>query len=163
MKMEMLSNDKIRHIIGFISKNENIIMSNDASEYLIKIADNCIRNVVNNLEKIHIIGEPVDLDLCHKICSYVNCHNFDRYIAEIRGKENIGSAIKILYDIYNYGYSVIDVLYYFFYFVKTTELMSEKEKYEIISIICKYICVFHNIHENVVELALFTNDIYDIL
>lgn len=163
IKIETLNYEKIQHIINTITKNENIIMSKDATDYLIKISDNCIRNVVNNLEKIHIIGEPVDLDICRKICSNVNCHNFDRYVLQIREKKNVGTAIKILYDIYNYGYSVIDVLYYFFYFVKTTNLITEKEKYEIISVICKYICVFHNIHENVIELALFTNDIYNIL
>ena len=42
---------------------------------------------------------------------------------------------------------------------KTTDILSENYKYEIIKYICKYISIFHTIHEDENELALFTNDI----
>jgi hypothetical protein len=32
-------------------------------------------------------------------------------------------------------------------------------KYQAIAIICKYITIFHNIHEDEIELALFTNNV----
>jgi hypothetical protein len=37
-------------------------------------------------------------------------------------------------------------------------MLTEKQKYKLISLLCKYITVFHNIHEDEIELALFTNN-----
>jgi len=64
-----------------------------------------------------------------------------------------------LYVIYDQGYSVMDILDNYFTFVKITSLIDEDLKYEIIPFICKYITVFHNIHEDEIELALFTNNL----
>ena len=64
---------------------------------------------------------------------------------------------------YDKGYSVMDILDNYFLFVKNTDIISEDEKYEVIPIICKYITVFHNIHEDEIELALFTNNLSKIL
>jgi hypothetical protein len=57
----------------------------------------------------------------------------------------------------------MDILDNYFLFVKNTEIISEDEKYEVIPYICKYITVFHNIHEDEIELALFTNNLSKIL
>jgi hypothetical protein len=66
---------------------------------------------------------------------------------------------NILYNIHDYGYSVIDILDYFFTFVKLTNKLNEEEKYKTIPFLCKYITIFHNIHEDCIELALFTNNL----
>ena len=44
-------------------------------------------------------------------------------------------------------------------FLKITDLFDEYYKYEIIKIICSYITIFHVIHEDEIELALFTNNL----
>ncbi len=54
----------------------------------------------------------------------------------------------------------MDILDNYFLFVKITDLLSEQQKYNIIPIICKYIAIFHNIHEDEIELALFSNNIF---
>jgi hypothetical protein len=54
----------------------------------------------------------------------------------------------------------MDILDNYFLFVKITDLLTETQKYNIIPIICKYITIFHNIHEDEIELALFSNNIY---
>ncbi len=149
-------------LVNNIIKNEKIEITPEAQEYLICISNNSIRRIINNLEKIYIIGEPIDLELCKKMCSTINFEQFEIYIHEIRNKQ-LDNAIKILYSIYDYGYSVIDILDYFFAFVKTTKILNEDEKYKIIPFLCKYITIFHNVHEDVIELALFTNSISSIL
>jgi hypothetical protein len=53
----------------------------------------------------------------------------------------------------------MDILDNYFIFIKTTKIIIETEKYDIIPLICKYITIFHNIHEDEIELALFTNNI----
>jgi hypothetical protein len=61
------------------------------------------------------------------------------------------------------GYSVIDILDFFFSFVKTTDLLTEEEKYLHIPHLCKYIYYFHNIHEEPIELALFSKELMILL
>jgi hypothetical protein len=109
-----------------------------------------------------IIGEPVELEDCKRLCTTLNFEKFEEYILELRGG-NLDNAIKILYHTHDYGYSVIDILDYFFTFVKMTNVMNEEEKYRVIPFLCKYITIFHNLHEDVIELALFTNSLLQIL
>ena len=56
----------------------------------------------------------------------------------------------------------MDILDNYFLFIKHTQLYSETEKYKIIALICKYISYFHLIHEDEIELALFTNNLITI-
>ena len=153
--------EQLRCIMNKIIVNENIVVDDESKEYLLQISNNSIRCLINNLEKIYILEEPIDLELCRKLCSNISFQMFENYIESIKNK-NLQEAIQILYNIYDYGYSVIDILDYFFSFVKLTEKIEEEEKYRIIPFICKYITIFHNLHEDVIELALFTNNIYKV-
>jgi hypothetical protein len=72
-------------------------------------------------------------------------------------------SIEILLSIHDHGYSVMDILDNYFLFVKTTTLLDEDQKYKIISIICKYIHIFYNIHEDEIELSLFTNNLISVV
>ena len=53
----------------------------------------------------------------------------------------------------------MDILDNYFLYIKISDILSENEKYTITPFICKYITVFHNIHEDEIELALFTNNL----
>jgi len=88
--------------------------------------------------------------------------NFEEYTKLILQKK-IQEAIKLIYEIYDKGYSVMDILDNYFTFIKTTNILTEDQKYNIIPYICKYISIFHNIHEDEIELSFFTNNIMDIL
>jgi hypothetical protein len=114
------------------------------------------------LEKIYLLGNPVDLELCKKICSNISFQKFELYFNCLLQKNLIG-AIDILYDIHDYGYSVVDILDYFFTFIKMTSIIDEEIKYRIIPFLCKYITIFHNVHEDGIELALFTNNLFELL
>jgi hypothetical protein len=72
---------------------------------------------------------------------------------------NIKDAIKLILEIYDKGYSVMDILDNYFLYIKNTNILTEDQKYNIIPIICKYITIFHNIHEDEIELSLFTNNL----
>ena len=56
----------------------------------------------------------------------------------------------------------MDILDNYFLFLKTTSSILETEKYDIIPFICKYIAAFNNIHEDEIELALFSNSLRQI-
>ena len=78
-------------------------------------------------------------------------------------KNDLYEAIDVLYKFHEYGYSVIDILEFFFYFIKLTDSLSEYEKYLCIPIISEYIIIFNKSQENPIELSLFANDIFSIL
>ena len=189
----------MRTIMDKIVEKENIQIDEESKEYILKNSNQSIRSIINNLEKTYIYGEPVDINLCKKLCTNISFQLFEEYFTVLKGatettsESNIDSsersldklrdlperivgkdpfseacegklnkAIKILYEVYDYGYSVIDILDFMFSFVKKTEILTENEKYKIIPILCKYITIFHNVHEDVIELALMTNNMGDI-
>jgi dimeric dUTPase (all-alpha-NTP-PPase superfamily) len=53
----------------------------------------------------------------------------------------------------------MDILDNYFLFVKITDKINEDQKYNIIALLCKYITIFNNIHEDEIELSLFTNNL----
>jgi DNA polymerase III delta prime subunit len=161
MKLNSPTNNEIKDIMETIVKNENIQITPDANEYLLSQVNGSIRVLIHYLEKIFIYDNPVDYDTCREMCSTISIQKFDEYLVFLKSGK-INPAIHILYGIYDQGYSVIDILDYFFVFVKSTENLTEEEKYKIIPFLCKYITIFNNIHEDVVELAFFTNNICSI-
>jgi hypothetical protein len=106
-----------------------------------------------------LLNQHITLELANNVCTNISFHIFQEYTQSIKDK-NLTKAISILYNLYDKGYSVMDILDNYFLFIKITDLLTETQKYNIIPIICKYITIFHNIHEDEIELALFSNNIF---
>ena len=71
-------------------------------------------------------------------------------------------AIDIISKVYKKGYSVMDIFDSYFTFIKICDILSDSEKYQIIKILLKYIAIFHTLHENEIELAFFTNSLFQL-
>ena len=153
------SETDIINIMNYIIDRENLDISDESKEYLMTISNRSLRVIINYLEKIYIYGKKIDLDTCKSLCSTIPVNIFEKYIVFLK-EYDVASAIQLLYDIYDQGYSVIDILDYLYTFVKITDLITEETKYKIIPYLCKYITIFNKLHENVIELAFFTNNIY---
>ena len=156
------TNSQIKDIMNKIITNEMIEIDEESKDYLMIISSGSIRILINLLEKIYIFGEPINIQLCKKICSTISFQEFESYIDRLNSGD-LSGAIDIFYSIHDYGYSVIDILDYFFAFIKLTNVINENTKYKIIPFLCKYITVFHNVHEEGIELALFTNNLFELL
>jgi DNA polymerase III delta prime subunit len=141
-----------------IIEKEGLNIDADAREFILDISDNSVRVLINYLEKIYILGEHVTLDIAHRICANISYVHFERFIDSLN-KNDLKTAVLILYEVHEYGYSVIDILDYFFSFVKMTNKIDEELKYEILPFLCKYITIFHKVHEDVIELAFFANNL----
>lgn len=146
-------------LLKSVIEKEGIKMSEDAINFVIDICKLSIKAMLNYLEKFKLINEEITLDLALKTCTNIGFHIFENYIEKIKNKK-IHDAIMLLYQLHDNGYSVLDILDSFFMFIKLTDTFTEDEKYKIIPILCKYISAFHDIHENEIELALFTNNIF---
>jgi len=150
------------NIMNRIIEAEKLIITDDAKQHLLLISNCSIRNLINNLEKIYILSKPIDLQLCKQVCSNISFQLFEQYFTHLKKKE-LANAILVLYSIYDYGYSVIDILDYLFIFIKGTDLLSEDHKYRMVPKLCTAITLFHSLHEDVIELSFLTNQIYNIL
>ena len=95
-------------------------------------------------------------------CTNIGFHFFDKYTNYALNKNRLES-IKLIYDLFDKGYSVMDIYDNYFLYVKNTTLLTETIKYEVIKLLCKYITIFYNIHEDELELALFTNNLVEII
>lgn len=162
IKMKPLTREGLVGILTRIKDAENIVIDDDAQEFILNISNNTVKILVNYMEKFKLLDERITLDRAVQLCSNISFFALAEYVKFVLD-QNLPEAIKLIYEIYDKGYSVMDILDNFFFFVKTTPLIAEEHKYTIIPCICKYITIFHEIHEDEIELALFTNNLVDLL
>ena len=134
-------------------------MSPEAVKFILSISNNSVRIVINYLEKCKLLNCEINVELADAICTNIAFHDFTNYTTLCKIEKDVNQAISLIYKLFDRGYSVMDILDNYFLFVKTTDMLTEDEKYKIIPFICKYITIFHNIHEDEIELALFTNNL----
>jgi len=162
IKIKQFKKEKLIEIMDNIKKVENIIIDDDAKDFIINISNNTIKNLINYMEKFKLLNERITLNLAIQLCSNISFVIFEEYTILILQQELI-KAIHLINELYDKGYSVIDILDNYFIFIKNTLIINEEQKYKIIPYICKYITIFHNIHEDEIELSLFTNNLVEIL
>jgi DNA polymerase III delta prime subunit len=158
VKIKPLDRVNLLKIINKIKINENILIDTPAEDFLLDVCNNSAKVVINYMEKFKLLNTDIHLDLIKKVCTNINFGDFNTFTSCIK-ERNLKEALGIIYFIYDQGYSVMDILDNYFTFIKITNLLSEDDKYKIIPYICKYITVFHNVHEDEIELALFTNNL----
>jgi DNA polymerase III delta prime subunit len=159
IKIKALHHTNLIKIINKISDKENILLDDECKKFILSISNNSIKILINYLEKLKLINLPITLELVSDVCTNITFKDFEYFTKYCKFEKNIINAVQLIYKLFDKGYSVMDILDSYFLFVKTTTILTEDEKYKIIPIICKYITVFHNIHEDEIELALFTNSL----
>jgi DNA polymerase III delta prime subunit len=162
IKLTQFSEIQLENILNNISKNENIELDKESKKFIISISNHSIRILINYLEKFKLLKQNINLDLAHKVCTNILFINFDNF-TDLCKINDLNNAIKIILNIYNEGFSVMDILDNYYLYIKLTNKIDDTQKFEIIKIICRYITIFHIIHEDEIELSLFTNNIISIL
>ena len=162
IKLKPLDNNQFLTILSKIKTKEQINIDKNAEEFIISVCNGSIRILLNYLEKFKIINQFITLELANKICTNISFIIFKDY-TNLVINNNLLDAIDILYKLFDKGYSVMDIFDNYLLFVKSTSILNETQKYEIIKLLCKYITIFHNIHEDEIELALFTNNLNQLL
>ena len=162
IKIKSLQKEKLHTIMTKIMTTENIKMSLDVQYFILDICNNTAKILINYMEKCKLLNTEITMEIAKSICTNISFSIFQEYTESVK-KQDLSSSIKIFYSIYDQGYSVMDILDNYFLFVKSTAILTEDDKYKIIPLLCKYITIFHNIHEDSIELALFTNDIQPII
>ena len=121
-----------------------------------------IKQSIVSAQEHKLLNQTITIELVMANCTNISFQIFEQYTLFLK-QSNITDAIFLFYHLHDKGYSVMDILDNYFLFVKTSFSILEADKYKIIPFICKYITAFHNIHEDEIELALFSNNLKQIL
>ena len=161
IKINPLKRENLYKIMLKIKNSENIDIDNEAEEFILDISNSAAKILLNYMEKFKLLNQKITYDLAVQLCTNISFITFEEYNTLLKNNK-LGEAIKLIYQIYDKGYSVMDILDSYFLFIKNTKNITEGQKYKLIPFICKYITIFHNIHEDEIELALFTNNLIKI-
>jgi len=153
---------ELTSIAKYITTKENICMDKSVISFIVLVCNGSIRILINYLEKFSLMRKPIDIELASQLCTNISYNELDTYThACIQGE--LLRAIDIVKEFIQKGYSVTDILDCLFTYIKYTDLLTEDQKYNILPYICKYITIFHNVHEDEIELIFFTNNMVSML
>ena len=158
IKIPNISLKEMGDICNKITLNENIKINKKCKDLFIQICDFNIQLMLQYLEGFRLLKTNINEDIIYEICSHINHSTLDIYFQELRN-DNIKSSIEILLKLHKEGYNVMDIFDAIFSYVKITNNIPEEIKYKLIKYLCKFITIFHEIHEDEIELAIFTNNI----
>jgi len=162
IKINPLKRENLISIIENIKTIENIDIDEDAQNFIINVSNNTVKILINYMEKFKLLDQKITYNLAVQLCSNISFLIFEEYTNFLLQKD-LKQAIYLISELYDKGYSVMDILDNYFIFVKSSTILNEDQKFKIIPCICKYITIFHNIHEDEIELSLFTNNLIEIL
>jgi DNA polymerase III delta prime subunit len=144
----------------------------ESSNYSIKVLHKYLQKILYLLydnrsyaKKKNLKNNKLTIEVIKTICNNISFSYFDQYFNYLTCQEeknhinNHIRASRILLEIYENGYSVIDILENMFYYVKTSSKLSTTQKYKVINYITKYINIFYTLHESEFELILLTNEL----
>jgi len=167
INIPLLNDDNIKSIITNICNKENIILCPDNRDtiihFLITTTNSNIKMIINIIEKMILSNyEIITLENTQLLSNNISYVSLDQYTHHILNKE-LDCAIDIILKLYELGFSVVDILYEYFQFIKNnpflSNYLSDKQKHIIITIITKYISIFYETTETNIELTFFTNEI----
>tara|TARA_Y100000389_G_scaffold205088_1_gene262958 strand:- start:10438 stop:11391 length:954 start_codon:yes stop_codon:yes gene_type:complete len=162
IKLPSITNTELNKITNKICSNENICITEEAKKITIQISNYSVRCLINYLEKYKLLNKNIDKDIVANLCTNIVFDDLKKY-TNLCIHNNLSDAITLLYKIHDDGYSVMDIFDNYFIFIKICDIFTDTKKYEIISLICKYIVHFNNIHEDEIELAIFTNNLIKLI
>lgn len=171
INIPILDKDDISNVITNIVDKENIqLCPNNRDiiiDFLINTTNYNIKMVINILEKMILSNcNPVTLENTQMLSNNISYISLGEYTHHVLNNELI-QAIDVILDLYQLGFSVVDILYEYFQFIKNQPFLSDyitdKQKHIIITIITKYIAIFYETTETTIELTFFTNEIVNML
>lgn len=162
IRIQPHSTEQLSSIATHIITTENISVDENVILFIVNVCNSSVRILVNYLEKFSLIHKHIDIELASKLCTNISYSELSVYTTACL-KGELHNSILSIHTFINKGYSVTDILDCFFTYIKFSNILSEEQKYNMLPYICKYITVFHNIHEDEIELVFFTNNLISLL
>ena len=159
VKMKSVDKGILEYTFDKINEQEKLKVSESLKRDMIKYSNNSIKLLINNLEKYRIIHDKIDYGL-ENINNNILVKELVEYydLCKIHDREN---GYKKLLEIYEDGYSIIDIIEYMYLNLKFNQNIEVNKKYEIIKILSKYLLSVNNSNEDELIIYFLTNDIID--
>lgn len=148
--------------IDKLKQDLNIDFGNNKDEnhkintYIISISRLSIRHLLSIFEKLYYIGKhKYSLDELKLICGSIDDNIMEEYTTTWMN-HRLYDANCILENLIQKGYNVIDILEAYFHFIKRTQIITHDMRLKVVTVISKYISIYHSFHENNIELYFFT-------
>ena len=161
IKLNPITINDLNDIFQHIKKIENIKITIASTKILLNICDYSIRKLLSYIEKFKLFNNKIDMKNIKIVCNNISFNDFELYTQALIDND-IDKAIRVINTLYDGGYSVLDIFDNYFTYIKYDDDLNETDKYKLIKLICKYISIFHTIHEHKIELIMFTNNAIDI-
>ena len=166
IKFEQVTYSCLWDILTHILDKEKMNIDTNIKEYIIKLSNNSINNLINNIEKLILLynnftslKDVKELD----IESNIVIAHYDELIDYCINK-NKKEAVNFMLNLLNKGYSIIDILENFLYYIKeVNKFIIEEKKYLIIKLIVNFINNYFSIEEDNIQIIFFTNHLYNII
>jgi len=162
VKLRPPSTEKLIAVAERVVSNEQLSVDPDVLRFVVSVCNGSIRTLINYMEKFRLLDCHVTSEVASCACTNIAFSDLDTYTALCKSGD-LSGAIELVDRFSGNGYSVTDILDSYFTYVKYTPMLSESDKYAVIPVLCKYITVFHDIHEDEIELKFFTNALVDVL
>lgn len=154
--------EKLTAVAESVVSNESISVDPEVIRFVVSVCNGSIRTLVNYMEKFRLLDCHITSEIASRVCTNIAFSDLDTYTSLCRSGDLPG-AIEMIDRFAGNGYSVTDILDSYFTYIKCTHTLPESCKYAVIPVLCKYITVFHDIHEDEIELKFFTNALVDVL
>ncbi len=161
IKLNPITLNDLNQILIHIKAIENIKITPASKDILLNNCDYSIRKLLSYIEKFKLYNKKIDMKNIKRVCNNISFHDFEEYTQSLIDND-INKSINIINSLYDGGYSVLDIFDNYFTYIKYDYNLSENNKYKLIKLICKYISIFHTIHEHKIELVMFTNNAINI-
>lgn len=164
IEMEPVTKDKIMNLYDKVYLREEMHNQLDekVKDLICDLSGLSYKKLLNNILKIKLYGKQCTNEKIVKMCSNINIQYYELFLTHILNK-NYTESLKFLYSAStNEGYSIQDILFYLYYYVRTHSTINDFFKYEFIKILTKYIAIIINNSDDELELALFTYECINI-
>ena len=95
LKLQAFNKEKLNRITTRICTSENIIIDEEAKEFIISISNNSVRILINYLEKFKLLDEDIDILIAKMVCTNITFSDFIKY-SEFCIEERLKAALNII-------------------------------------------------------------------
>lgn len=162
VKIPSLGPRALEKIATRVINGEGLSVDKDALNHIISVSQGSARSVISYIEKASLIGGEMTLESAEELCTDISWKEFEMFISHVAWG-NIRAATRILYDIHDQGFSVMDILDNFFCFLKQSDRVAQSDVYLLLPVVCKYLMRLHDVYSHTTELAFFTRSVTEAL
>ena len=149
-----LSREDLRALQDRVIDAEGMSVSAEARQYVLDASGPSARALLQHLGKLQLHGGEADLGLAQECCSSVHPRQLDAFTAACAREDGGYAAARKLYELFDTGRSVMDLLDAYFAHIKTSDI-DDTERYPVIRLIGAAIKSFYDDQDDEIVLAVF--------